>query len=740
MEGLANTFERRRPAVAALLAVITAVALFGLTRATYDDVPRSMFRADDEDFARLDEVFAEFGTDDNDCLIVLEADDWFRPGAIEALRAIVADARAVDGVEGVTSLLDLPAADLASGPRMLIPPGPLETLGQDDWDALRRAALAHPLAGGHLLSADGQTTLVVARLAGTDLPIEELAPPVRALEAAARARAGAAGLRARQTGIPALRVQIFESLPREALRIDLLAAIAGFAIAWWSFRRPGPVLLACSGPMLGALWTAGAFGLVGLPFDLLNTYVPAIAMVIGFTDAMHLVIDVRRSQEAGLAPLRAARDAIRHLTLPCGLTSLTTAVGFGSLAVARVDGIRNFGIGASVGVVLTFAAVILTVPLAASTLQLDGPRHEERLSGPWAGGVERLVLARPGLVATFGSLVTAGLVVLCFGLRPENRLSEATPRDEESVQALMHVDRVLGGTLPVLVLVEWEPELEFASPDVQGALREVADWIEADPLTSAPLSALDLLALIGDGAPPAAIGLVPEDVRARFLRLDQRRALIRARAPDAGSDRFGPMVDALRAELVAVEAAHPGVHLALTGTGVVADENLNRMIGDLARGLGLAAVVIFGVMTLALRSIRLGLVSVVPNVLPLAAVGASLVIAGVPLQMSSAIVFTICLGIAVDDTIHVLVRFQRERATGGGDPREAVRRTMRAVAPALVITTAVLVAGFGCLLVADIPTFRSFGALGVLGFLVAIVGDLVFLPALLVRTSRGSTP
>ena len=179
-----------------------------------------------------------------------------------------------------------------------------------------------------------------------------------------------------------------------------------------------------------------------------------------------------------------------------------------------------------------------------------------------------------------------------------------------------------------------------------------------------------------------------------------------------------------------IEQRYAGVNLSLTGTSVVAVGQLNGMILDLARSLGLAALVIFGVMTAALRSIRLGLLTVLPNVFPLALIGAFLVWIGRPLELTTVIVFSICLGVAVDDTIHFVMRYRRELAIDG-DVNGALSRTFVAVGAALLTTTAVLVGGFSTVLLSAMPTNRLFSILSCVALVAALIGDLVFLPALL---------
>ena len=159
------------------------------------------------------------------------------------------------------------------------------------------------------------------------------------------------------------------------------------------------------------------------------------------------------------------------------------------------------------------------------------------------------------------------------------------------------------------------------------------------------------------------------------------------------------------------------------------------MIGELMKSLGLASIVIFGALFVSFRSLRFGLASVLPNLFPIVTAASALVVFDHPLLLSGSIVFSICLGIAVDDTIHVIHRYRRERASGT-EPVEAARRTLRTIASALLVSTAVLLGGFSVMAASSIPVLRTLGYLSVVALIAAFIGDVVLLPALLVASRR----
>lgn len=724
MKRAAELFVRHRAWVGAAAALVSLVALFGASRTTIDDVPSSIFRSDDEHYARLEQMFEEFGTDDGDCLVVVEGEDLLGPAGVALLRTLDAQLRALEGVAEVWSVDDLMVIE-GLFPRPLLP-GP--DAGPEEYEAAARRVQEHPLAGDLLVAANEAAAVVVVRLEGAHLPIRVLREQVTAIQGVLE------GLRTpdfdvRLTGVPPMRVTIFDTITREQVLFPPISAVLGGLIGLLIFRRIGPVLITMAASGVAALWALGLMGLVGQPINLLTAQLPLLMLVIAYTDAIHLMIDTLRARRAGLSRIDAAARSIADLGLPCALTSLTTAIGFGSLIVSRVEVIQRFGAVFAAAVAMSFVVVLTVVPLASSLWLRDSQRPSmasryARLHVP-AERLIRWVLQRPRRVTAAGVVFIGVGLALALQLVPENRLTEATPAGREDVQALAALEEHFGGALAASVLVEWDPERSWEEPALRELLAGVTAALERNPLTKAPRSVLDLERLL-----PAGVGLtlLPQPLVQRFLRADLGHALVHARVPDAGTAECDAGYAALEEELEALRSAHPDVSLEVTGTGYVARRNVNIIIRDFALGLGLAALVIFIVLGFAFRSLRLGALSLLPNAFPIVFAAAGLRVAGLELQVPSVLAFTVLLGIAVDDTIHFVSRYRRELRAGLGED-DALVQAFLGVGRALAMTTIVLGVGFGVTLLSALPTSRLFALIVVSGLFAALIGDLLLLPA-----------
>jgi predicted RND superfamily exporter protein len=767
---LSESFDAHRRVVAFLVCAVTLLAFYGVARLEYDDVPRATFRSDDQDFVLLEEAFKQFGADDVDCVFLVEADDIFAPNTIASVRRFVDEIgklRTVDendephGVQSVQSLADIKTFGQRTKRGVFgmflrpIPGTPYSILPEvndnrelptpEQCRAARAAALKHPLAS-QLLSDDGKATLVVARLYGDDLPIREVSPIIARMREVIDKMEHTSALKIRLTGLAPIRVEIFESVQSESAKFVWVGGLLAVAMATWMFRRPSAVLIVCGSALVGAIWTIGAMGLVGEKMNIITTVLPTLVLVVGFTDAVHLMIDIRRERLLGVAPREASRDALRHLGLACLLCSVTTAVGFGSLAVAQIEIIQRFGVICGLGAVFALVAVLTITPLLSGTrlglnvqsaAEVDLP---ERLAVALLP-VVRWIVAHRRFTAAAGIGLALLLSISLFKLTPSNSSTEALPENRPSFQAIYDLDRKFGGSTSAMILVDWDPSLARESyrdyaPEVLHAIDEVQTFAESQPAMRNSVSLVNLIRSLPTSSGTELVDQAGElrhvDLQTieTYARPDLRRAIVRVKLHETDSNSQLEAFNALRAGFTALEAKHPGVKFRLTGTSVVASRNLNQMITDLATSLGSAAVIIFVVMSLGFGSLRLGLISCVPNLFPLVVTAAALVVTGRPLQMTSVIVFSICLGIAVDDTIHFINRFQRELRLDG-DVDAAIIRSYRAVGSAMIMTSVVLIAGFGSLQISEMPTTRLFSGLSVLTIFAALVGDLVILPAML---------
>jgi len=425
-----------------------------------------------------------------------------------------------------------------------------------------------------------------------------------------------------------------------------------------------------------------------------------VLLTVGVAGGVHLVERYLSDRALGLERWDAARDATRDLWLPATLTSFTTVVGFLSLALHPIPAVADFGVFAALGVSLTslFALVLTPTLLALLDRGVNAAALARRLAlwDALGAGLSGWITRRASAVRWASVLLALAGAWAWTGIRVDNDPLRILPPDHALRTDTDLAAAELGGCESFDVLVP------AASP-------------LAEP-TRLALFASDLFERPGVAGPAGpALRSAGGDLLVQAL-LEPGGSRVRERLFDAVEDRaraFGAS----------------GVRLA--GTAVQVARDSARLIRGQMRGLGLTLVVILVVFCLAFRSLRTGLLAMIPNVVPCLVVYGGLALAGRPVSVATAMISSVLLGLIVDDTIHLLHRFRQARERGLARPA-AVERALDHAGRPVVVTSLVLAGGFACSLLGRLETSREFGLLAAVTILVALVADLVLLPALLV--------
>jgi len=751
-----------------VVSVVTLLCIAGLSRLNFSDNPRDIYARDDAPSRLLAQVQDKFGPDDASIVVVLDGQKLLSRESLARVQGFVELLQARPDLGDVNSVLDARRAVRLGGRTnywMIVPPADREGV---DYQQVREQLLAHPAIARRMLSADGRTMIVAAQMAGEVTEVEQIARVVAGVEQAADKAFGGSSIRARLTGQPSLRVDTFYHLKSDQLKFCIICGATLFLVALALFRRLQPVIVSLAGPGIGVLWTFGAMGWAGQRLDGINVVLPTLLLVIGFTDSLHLVAAIRRLRRAGKSPRDAASGALAELLRPCLLTSLTTAVGFGSLTLSSLLSVHRFGLYAGLGVMALYGAVLTIVPLLSMApwfRDIVGPhQREHHVSRPALASLGRLVSRAPTVVSLLGIVVLAALAAAGRGVPFDMRWSEALNEASETVAATRHLDRQLGGSVLAHVVIHWPAGQDLRSDAVLRYLAHVHQALE--PFSQATATASRTTSRsTGEGSQPVRLGAPsslltvlqglqgPGDslaecvarlerrapaVLQRFVDVPGRQLLVSLPLPDAGAAALLPVFNDIERQLSQISASEPGFSAQLTGTTVLSARNLSQVLRELVQSVSLAAVVVFVILCLAFRSLRLGLVSIVPNSLPLLVTIAYLQFTGEPMQVTAALTLCLALGIAVDDTIHFVTRFRREQSEGNS-LQQACVGTYQSVGEVIVMTTVVLVCGFATMALSGSPAIRLFGVLSCVTLVAALVGDLLFLPALLLLVGPRSS-
>lgn len=741
-----------RPGSAALILLLITLLLAapaGLRLAEagvpLDFTPQALFIDSGPEVAQLRAAELHFGREDNDLVVIAEGPLGSPEGAawLAALHTTLEADPAVERVDSpVTAerLVDRAGALEVERPMALLPPDrALATLAATD--GVRRL----------LVSEDGGVVALRVRIDRSLNRIADLSPVVRRLSAAARGTPAPPGGRLSLTGVPYVRAEVVERMMTDQQRFMPIVAVAFAAAMALMFRRLRLGLSPLIAVLVADLWALSALMATGATFNILSVLVPTLVVVIGAADGIHITARFRELRAAGQVRADALAGACADMLLACWLTTFTTAAGFASLWVADTRVIREFGSQAAIAMIVCFFGVMLVLPLLLALVPDDRVLAAARVSdGRALRAVSRFTAARPGLAIGLCAALTAVAGGVGARVRTDSHLLEMYRPDSDTYRAVHLAQDQLSGVIPIFFYLDGPPGA-LVEPAALARQRALEAALAAEPAvrwTRSAASALDTLHLALTGAPggpdsreaAAQELLLAEISGAAPLRglIDegQGRGRVLALLRDDGGRGMLEARARLEATAAALYAGAPE-RAVLTGDGLLAAIGVNGLITDLLSGIALVFLVISLTLLAILRDPKLVLLATVPNLVPLLFTLGTLGLIGADLQTSNIVSFTVAVGLAVDDTIHFLVRFNAERKLGHGVPA-AVHHTILGAGEAIVGTSVLLVAGFGLLAFSEVTSTRHFGLLSSVTMVAALGGDLVLLPALLHLRARWS--
>lgn len=725
----------RRRAVLAAAALLAALLVPGLLRLETDNSPEVFFVRGSEAVERYREFRREFGGDVVVRLVASGEALWTR-GGLDWLRRLEEETAALPGIESVSGLY-----------RHWRSAWPASAA---DVETFRRRARSNRLDRAlGWIDAEGATVTATAVLAETSPEeVRRLLGRLRQILATAPP-----GVDAELAGGPLLNAALDDSSREIGRRYFPLLVVLSLAVLTLVVRSLTGLFIPLAFVGFCELLALAPMGYAGSELNLVLAVLPPLVFVIALATALHVLLRFRdlRSARPRDDPAAVCEATYREKGWPILWTGLTTLIAFASLAVSPVGPVRSLGLWAALALgLMTLAAftlypALLSLPVTAARGQRRFELGAHRLGGRWGRWAYR---HRRGVV-----LAAAAAALLAVAGWPRIRIESNALRylaADHPVRMRFEAleEKGIGlAAVEIVVTPAGGGASPFADPAAIDRLAAVGDRLEREALVHGVLSAGAVLRDAAERVPrlpvvdPATHRVLvfqrleadPEGRRilARLLSSDRRRARVSALVATVGLDQLEPLLARFEGAALAV---FPGAAVEITGEYPLLLEAQRYLLSTLAASLGLTLVAVAAVLRLLLPGTRLALLALLPNLWPVVGVFGAMGWLGVPLDIATVMVASIALGLAVDDTLHTLGHFRRLAPRHGA--REAVRRTLQITAPAYLLTGVVLTAGFGVCALSDFAPIARFGALSATAIMLAVLGDLFLLPAILGLTPR----
>ena len=516
--------------------------------------------------------------------------------------------------------------------------------------------------------------------------------------------------------------------------------------SWWGILVPVVVLA------FGILWTISLSLYAGKPLDVMTVMQPTILSVIGLAALVHFFNHYLKFLRKGYEKEKAIEKAFSELVLAVFLTCLTTALGFISLYFTSIPSLKLFGLYTGMGVILMFCAVVMVGPGLLYLIAPSTASSRKDLSEKWHKGMRNLflwTLYNQRLVVVLFILVSIFSLFAASKVQVNGYILDNLPRDHELVEEFNFFDKVFGGSKPLEFYVEVGDKAEtLMDLNTLRELDKLEQFISTHYSSAAILSPVTLIKGLNkaqnSGNPKAYaipsqgqwlrmqdyIEKASESVPSKVISSDYKRGRISTRTEDMGSLRSKVLNRGLEDFLE--NEIDPGLlKVKLTGTSHLIDISHESVTKQMGKGFGIAFVIVAVIMGFLFRSWRMSLVVLVPNIIPLLWLFGLMWILGVELKLTTAILFTVAFGIAVDDSIHFMSKLRLEMSEGKSW-FYALKRTYLETGKAIILTTAILVSGFSVLTLSEFGVTYYTGLLISMSLIFALLADLLLLPILLI--------
>ncbi len=730
----------RRWIVLVLLTVVTFFAAAAASRVHFDSSIESWFIESDpslETYNRFTDIFKA----DQIVVVGIFADDVFDSGVLRAVQQISDRAAELDFVERVQSITNSALARRVGG-----------IMAAD----FREEVLASPLQRESLLSSDADATAIViyfSRAGNTFKQKREFVNRLRSIVDGA-----AAGLDVSVTGGPVIGETAKVRNTEDMTFLVPLMVLVIVVIAYVVFRMVRLTLLPLAVVAIAVTWSFGLMGVLGWRMSMISAILIPLVLAVGVAHSIHIISGYRSCIETGLPAEEAVRSAMERLLKPCFFASLTTAVGLLSLLVSDLAPVRQFAVVAAFGVLAAFIVSIVVLPIMlplVPSAAKSGAALVGRFVLPLLASVHGFgrKYSRSILAGAVGTAVLFVWLASKIGVGLDPLLW--IPHGDSIRTDAERIDEAFGGGLALEFLVTSGDEM-LGTPPALRQLEAFQAWLVANTTVVRATSVADLVkesARLGrEGReedfelPRTRLltdllldGIGHDGELVHWLTPERNVARIAARIPLTSAQDIVDEIPAIRDRMRA-DFAGTGLEIRITGHAVLAGLMQTHMIDSQLQSFSFAFLVVSLTMIVLLRSLTLGMLAVVPNLLPIVIGLGAMTLFDIAFNPATVMIAAVALGIVVDDTVHMMTAFDRNVAAGQ-DVADAVRAAIMEVGRPVFVTSVLLAAGFALLLFGSFLPSRQIGGLIAIIVVAALATDLVVLPAVLretFSTSRGN--
>lgn len=570
------------------------------------------------------------------------------------------------------------------------------------------------------------------------------------------------GIKTYVSGLPFIRDQMTAKVKAELKLFIFLSALITAILLYLFFRDLVLVGVCLLVVAVGVIWSLGIITLFDFELSMLMALIPSLMIIIGITNCVYLINKYHAEFKKHGNKVLALQRVVTKIGSATFLTNFTTAMGFGTFVFTYSDILKEFGVIASVNIIIMFALSILIVIILYSYLPSPKPKQVRHLNRRWTySSVEILVNIvshyRTGVYVALTAVIVLGFIGVSLMTSTGNVVDDL-PDDDRIITDLKFFEKQYNGVLPFEIVIKSDSAGKMTKISNIRRIDKLQKKLAEYPQISKSVSIADVskfarqafyngakerYALIKSNeqtliGPYFVDQYDTKNQEQSFLDSTSRKTRISSNVADIGTIQMKELIASVEAEIDSIFPASKFT-TSLTGTAVAFTKGSDYMVSNLAMSLMLAILFVALLMAVLFRSGRMVLISLVPNLIPLLFTAAVMGYFNIPIKPSTVLVFSIAFGISVDDTIHYLAKFRQELKANGWRIKDAVICAVRETGVSMMYTSIILFFGFAVFIASEFEGTRALGILVSVTLLVAMFANLVLLPTLLLSLDNRFT-
>jgi uncharacterized protein len=714
------------------------------------------------DSAYLDHVaFKEkFGEDGNVMVVGVKTDKLFSETFFNAWRKLCEDIEHVEGVENVLSIsqvFDL-VKDTAQKRYQLVPLVSPGDKTQSEIDSIYNRFNELPFYKGIIINEDQNASLIAINFSPSSNTIETRTAQIEAIGIICKSFESQYNIKLHFSGLPYIRTVISQKIVYEFQLFFGLAILITSLILLFFFRSIYAVIFTLIVVALGAVWSVGLITLFGYKITVLSGLVAPLVIVIGVPNSILLLNKYLNEYKKWGNKIDSFKATIEQVSISTFIANLTTAIGFGVFYFTDSELLVEFGVIAAIGVMITWLISLVLIPIIFSYLPPPNERNNKNLDSEFLKGIINHLdnWSRNHRKAIYG--IAIGLSIISIigitQIKVDGYMIDDLPEKDQVYTDLTFFEQNFGGVLPLEIEINTNKEGAVTSLKTLNLINKLEKVFAEYPEFSKPLSLVEVLKFstqaFYNGSP--AFYKFPNSMERNFVLayaannsnegkssrlvnafVDSNKMITRVsyQVPDLGSLRMNALMKDLRPQIDSL-FADSGYDVKLTGASVVFLKGNNYLIKNLRESLILAIVLVSLIMLILFKTPRMILISLLPNLIPLAITAALMGYTGINLKPSTVLIFSIALGLASDQTIYFLTKYRYEKRMHNWGITKTVSVALRETGVSMMYTAIVLFSGFSIFLASNFGGTILLGLLISFTVLMAILFNLTLLPALLI--------